>query len=146
MNLFIRYILPQSSIASEMLIARMVLGVPVPLSNSANDVMLHQCSDDTRASLILQQLLQIPTTVQLQPGVNPSHPANLPTTISEALQGVHLAAPGRERHLGPYKATSSLLQAVPSPSSGSAGLTTNFCLLVMAGTCQALPTAPVKPS
>ena len=129
-----------------MVIARMVLGVPVPLSNSANDVMLHQCSDDTRASLILQQLLQIPTTLQLQAGVNPSDPASLQTAISEAFQGVHLAPPSQKRHLGPYKAISSLLQAVPSPSSGSAGLLTNLWLLVMADTCQALPTPPVKPS
>ena len=129
-----------------MLIARMVLGVPVPLSNSANDVMLHQCSDDTRASLILQQLLQIPTILQFQAGVNPSDPASLPAFISEAFKGDHLAVPGPKRELGPYKAISSLLQAVPSPSSGSAGLLTNFCWLVMAGTSQGLPTAPVKPS
>ena len=62
----------------QMLIAKVVLGVPVPLSNSANDVILHQCSDDTRASLILQQLLQIPTTLQPQAGANPFHPARLP--------------------------------------------------------------------
>ena len=129
-----------------MAITRMVLGVPVPLSNSANDVMLHQCSDDTRASLILEQLLQIPTTLQLQAGVNPSDPASLLTAISEAFQGVHLAAPSQKRHLGPYKAISSLLQAVPSPSSGSAGVLANFCWLVMAGTSHGLPTPSVKPS
>ena len=124
----------------------LLLGAPVPLSNSANDVILHQCSDDTRASLILQQLLQIPTTLQLQAGVNPSDPASLLTAISEAFQGVHLAAPSQKRHLGPYKAISSLLQAVPSPSSGSAGQLSNFWTLVMAGTFQSISILSVNPS
>ena len=71
-----------------MLIAKVVLGVPVPLSNSANDVILHQCSDDTRASLILQQLLQIPTTLQPQAGANPFHPARLPEPYLRPSRGL----------------------------------------------------------
>ena len=110
-----------------MLIARMVLGVPVPLSNSANDVMLHQCSDDTRASLILEQLLQIPTTLQLQAGVNGSYPARSPGALFEAGLGAPWVLRARKSILGltrPNRACCRQFQApvqgqlASSPTSG----------------------------
>ena len=128
--------------------SRMVLGVPVPLSNSANDVMLHQCSDDTRASLILHQLLQIPTLPSQQPqaGVNPSNPARLPRSISEPFQGYPLAVPSGKGLLGltrPYPAWCRQFQA---PVQGQLASSTYFSALVMAGTSHGVPAAPVKPS
>ena len=105
----------------------LLLGAPVPLSNSANDVMLHQCSDDTRASLILEQLLQIPTTLQLQAGVNGSYPARSPGALFEAGLGAPWVFGARKSILGltrPNRACCRQFQApvqgqlASSPTSG----------------------------
>ena len=105
----------------------LLLGAPVPLSNSANDVMLHQCSDDTRASLILEQLLQIPTTLQLQAGVNGSYPARSPGALFEAGLGAPWVFRARKSILGltrPNRACCRQFQApvqgqlASSPTSG----------------------------